>query len=76
MKENKVPEALEILREAMKDKSPGELYDGWMCNIKYAVFDSIGIDHHVNAPLSMTILEGCEDGAKMFLDRLLKEEVK
>lgn len=69
-----VSDAMAILRHELKDKTGGELYHAWMCNIKFAVFDAIGIDEERHTPLSMDILEGCEEGAKVFLDRLIKNE--
>ena len=70
--DNLVPEAMGILRLAMKDKSEGGLYHGWMCNIKFAIYDSIRLD--TNMIIKERLLEGCEEGAKVFLDRLLKKD--
>lgn len=33
--------ALNIFRYTMRDKALGELHYGWMCNIKWAVYDAI-----------------------------------
>jgi len=62
---------MDVLRREMKDKSEGELYHAWMCNIKFAVNDCIPrTGDSVNDAM---LLHACEMGAKTFLDRLLKE---
>ncbi len=63
---------LHILRKEMADKSEGELYHAWMCNIKFAVYDSICAERDKTGTCSdVQTLEACEEGAKIFLDRLL-----
>jgi len=73
--DNLVPEALNILRQAMEDKSEGELYHGWVCNIKWIVYDTIKQNNLLmNTEEDLTLQEACKTGAKTFLNRLLKEE--
>ena len=69
--ENQVALAMSVLRDAMKDKSEGELYHAWMCNIKFAIVDSIH-RHNKNFDEIM-VTSCCEEGARVFLDRLLQE---
>ena len=70
---NKVKNALDVLRTHMKDKSEGGLYHGWMCNIKFAVYDELMSENvfKYDHPMSIKTLEACEDGANTFLNRLL-----
>jgi len=63
---------MDILRHKMKDKSEGELYHAWMCNIKFAVYDHIVT--YRDTMNEQDLLLSCEEGAEMFLDRLLQEE--
>jgi len=71
---NTVPEALDILREAMKDRSEGELYHVWMVNIKFAIYDSIMRKQPCRVISPRIVGEQCEEGARNFLDRLLQGE--
>jgi hypothetical protein len=67
--------AMDILRHEMKDKSEGGLYHGWLCNIKYAVYDSICNEiAETGTCYDKQTLDSCEDGARTFLDRLLQDE--
>jgi len=83
---NRVPKAMAILREAMKDKSKGELYYAWLSNIKFCVYDCIRVleDGELEAIIKEDegvyklknkvynqIMKGCKQGAEQFLDRLL-----
>jgi len=69
--DNEVKDAMDVLRKHMKDKSEGELYHGWMCNIKWAVYDSIKSQSPDYKDFDSYLQNGCEEGAMMFLDRLL-----
>jgi hypothetical protein len=69
---NPVHFANDILRHAMKDKSEGELYHGWMCNIKWAIYDSIKSQSPIYKDFDSWLQNGCESGANEFLNRLLK----
>jgi len=67
--------AMDILRHEMKDKSEGSLYHAWMCNIKYSVYDSIINEYDwADDDMKNMLSIQCEDGAKVFLDRLLQDE--
>lgn len=74
--ENPVSFAMDILRHEMKDKTEGELYHAWMCNIKWAVADAIKNQSPIYKDFDSFIQNGCEEGAKVFLDRLLKQSEK
>ncbi len=67
---NRVPEALEILREAMKDRDPGSYYDSWKANIAMAF-----IDQWMYGPDKADTAQGvhaiANKAASVFLNRLL-----
>ena len=72
---SEVSMAIEVLRKHMRDKSEGELYHTWMCNIKFAVYDAICNEMRKTGTChDKQTLDCCEEGAKNFLDRLLTEQ--
>lgn len=68
-----IEQAINTLRKEMADKEEGSYYHGWMCNIKFAVYDSIDW-RDVALHGDKALLDGCEEGAKLFLKRLLQED--
>ena len=73
---NEIEEAMNVLRKNMQDEAEGELYHAWMCNIKFAVYDSLMQEFYAGKLTNQeiaTMLNGCEKGAKLFLNRLFKE---
>jgi hypothetical protein len=71
--ENKVPEALAILREAMADREPGSYYDGWKANIAMAFVDQWMYGPDVVAD-SVDVHRIANKAANVFLNRLLGTE--
>ncbi len=71
---SKLESAMDILRKAMKDKTEGELYHTWKCNIKFFIYDAILDEIEKPDPdFSMKQLsDACDCGAEAFLNELLK----
>ena len=73
--DNSMPLTMDSLRHHLKDKSEGDMYHAWMCNIKFAIYDSIMAEYDwADDEMRNMLATTCEDGAKLFLDRLLKED--
>ena len=75
MTDKKIKDAINVLRDAMKDKSLGELHYVWMSNIKWAIYDAITEYKDTNnTEHNKKLQEKCEEGANIFLDRLFSED--
>ena len=73
--DNSMPLTMDSLRHHLKDKSEGDIYHVWMCNIKFAIYDSIMAEYDwADDEMRNMLATTCEDGAKVFLDRLLRED--
>lgn len=70
-------EAIEVLCNALReDKSEGSYYHSWMCNIKMSIFDNVKnctVNDFETGTDEKELLGALEEGAKNFLDLLIKE---
>lgn len=67
-------EAIKVLQKHFReDKSEGSYYHSWMCNIEMCVYDAMKDNGNIKEFNQDIILNMCKEGAKNFLDLLIKE---
>lgn len=67
-------EAIKVLQKHLReDKSEGSYYYSWMCNIEMCVYDAMKDNGNIKEFNQDIILNMCKEGAKNFLDLLIKE---
>ena len=73
-KEMQLKQAIEVLCNALReDTTEGSYYYSWMCNIKMTMYDAMRDNGNIKDFNQEIILNMCEDGAKNFLNLLVKQ---
>ena len=70
--DNSMPLTMDSLRHHLKDMSPGEMNYAWMCNIKWAMYDTLF--PHVKGISIDALNQLCERSAENILRVLLRDD--
>ena len=71
---NELSNAIRVLCNALReDTTEGSYYYSWMCNIKMTMYDAMRDNGNIKDFNQEIILNMCEDGAKNFLNLLVKQ---